>query len=384
MEKHGTFVSDRAGALSPLRLATGVEMLNGPDDTPLLYVQARDAYVRLSSSGGAIINMIARQDSLTASSISEALAKPYPEKHAEISRTVGRFLDQLYQAGVLESASNPQTTAREHSPRSLADPFKGSRRFILRLSLWRPNRLFAGKLVGVVRDYAPFTTGALFIIWLSLTAAAIYYGARRGMVIPNFKLVAWPALIGCVVLHTVLHEFCHALVSSYYGVKSREFGLGLLYYFIPVAYTDRTDAYRLQNYKPRAFIALAGPAWDVSAAGMSAIAALLTSGWLNSTFHVLALYQLISVISNLNPLLPGDGYHALEAAFKELNFRRRALTFFLRSLTGQEMPPQLDRLAVRQRTFYTLYALIAFAYLAFTLFLTSSAVVNVARAFTNG
>lgn len=381
MEKHSTGVSDRAEALSPLRLAAGVETLSGPDNIPLLYVQARDAYVRLSSSGGAIINMIARQDGVTASSISEVLAKPCPEKHAEISQTVGRFLDQLYQAGVLEPASNSQATAR---PQSLADPFRGSRRFILRLTLWRPNRLFAGKLVGVVREHAPFTTGILFVIWLALTAAAIYYGARRGMVIPNFKLVAWPVLAGCIVLHTVLHEFCHALVSSYYGVKSREFGLGLLYYFIPVAYTDRTDAYRLRNYKPRAFIALAGPAWDVSAAGLSATVALLTSGWLNSTFHVLALYQLISVISNLNPLLPGDGYHALEAAFKELNFRRRALTFFLRRLTGQEMPPQLDRLAVRQRTFYTLYALIVFAYLAFTLFLTSSAVVNVARAFTNG
>jgi putative peptide zinc metalloprotease protein len=375
----------RAPAVSPLRLAAGVEVLKGPDNIPLLYVEARDRYIRLSSSGAAIVNMIEAQGNITAYSISAFLAGSCPEKRDEISGNVERFLDQLYQAGALEPTDELRATAAQASNAPLvSDLFRGSRRFVLRFRLWRPNRPLAAKLIKSFRAHAPVTTRILFIGWLLLTAAAISYRFTHAAGLPNFRAVAWPIFLGCIILHSVIHELCHALVSSYYGVKLREFGVGLLYYFIPVAYTDRTDAYRLQDFRSRALIALAGPAWDVSAAGMTTIAALFTSGRLNDTFHVLTLFQLVSCISNLNPLLPGDGYHALEAAFKELNFRRRAFTFFLYNLTGRELPPQLDHLTNRQRTFYLLYALIVAAYVGFLLLLVSYAALKFMQALNNG
>ena len=43
-----------------------------------------------------------------------------------------------------------------------------------------------------------------------------------------------------------------------------------------------------------------------------------------ATAHLVLAVQVVLVLSNLNPLLPTDGYHAFEAGVGSLNFRRRA------------------------------------------------------------
>jgi putative peptide zinc metalloprotease protein len=163
--------------------------------------------------------------------------------------------------------------------------------------------------------------------------AAVIYAVARGGVTIKHADVSLPFIIGGLLLHAIIHELSHALVGSYYGVKIREFGIALLYYFLPVAYTDRTDAYRLRDFNSRAAIAMAGPMFDLYGAGISAAASCLTSGTAAVNFRLLMWMQVITFISNLNPLMPGDGYHVLEAWFGALNFRRRAFSLLFRRLS---------------------------------------------------
>jgi putative peptide zinc metalloprotease protein len=157
-------------------------------------------------------------------------------------------------------------------------------------------------------------------------------------------------------------------------VKIREFGIALLYYFLPVAYTDRTDAYRLRDFNSRAAIAMAGPMFDLYGAGISAAASCLTSGTAAVNFRLLMWMQVITFISNLNPLMPGDGYHVLEAWFGALNFRRRAFSLLFRRLSFRELPPNLQGLDAGQQFGHLAYAVAALAY---TLLLATLFIYNI-------
>ena len=52
-------------------------------------------------------------------------------------------------------------------------------------------------------------------------------------------------------------------------------------------------------------------------------------------------FKSCSILSNLNPLLPTDGYHALEAGLGALNFRRRAFDYTTHRLFGRPLPSAL-------------------------------------------
>ena len=54
-------------------------------------------------------------------------------------------------------------------------------------------------------------------------------------------------------------------------------------WFLPLAYVDCTDLYRLPERRPRVMVALAGPFVDLVAAGLAAAVALTTTGEASGT-----------------------------------------------------------------------------------------------------
>jgi putative peptide zinc metalloprotease protein len=198
-----------------------------------------------------------------------------------------------------------------------------------------------------------FTSTMVTLISILAVIAVVFFNAKAGASLDNPQ---WFAVTGLLTLHMVIHEISHVLASSYYGVRIRELGIGLLYLFVPVAYTDLTDGYRLQSSLQRACIALAGPAFDIAAAGLSALAGFSATGATSATLNTLFYSQIFLFLANINPLLPSDGYHVVEVLTGHLNFRRRAFTLLLRRVMFRPLPLHLRNLTVKQEIFYCLYA----------------------------
>ena len=152
---------------------------------------------------------------------------------------------------------------------------------------------------------------------------------------PSTIEIMWPAVVGALVAEIVVHELAHAAVCRAYGVRVREAGVMLWAWFLPLAYVDCTDLYRLPERRPRVMVALAGPFVDLVAAGTAAAVALGTTGEASGTAFMVLVAMLLVLARNLMPLLPTDGYFALEAATGELNLRRRSWLHLCACVAGR-------------------------------------------------
>ncbi|MFI2458136.1 hypothetical protein [Streptomyces sp. NPDC019539] len=186
--------------------------------------------------------------------------------------------------------------------------------------------------------------------------------ALKRIALPG-PLWVWGLLIGTLLAQTAVHELSHAVACRYYKIAVREIGIGLRFYLFPVAYVDRTDAYRLVGRRPRVLIALAGIMADVPWIGCCAVLADRTHGQLQQGFVLILWLQMALLLMNLNFLLPTDGYDALEAGLGAINVRGRALTI-LRCLVLKK--PRPSWLTTRSRVPYLLFGLVCLIYTAVT------------------
>ena len=337
----------------------------------LLHITERKRYVHISPLGAEIIKLLTAQPDLNADDLTQQLIARYPTGQAQITDKLGRFLAQLEQVGAFtsspDSADEPAVTNSKLATRRLTTDHlirKISQRPMFRIRLWSPNRPIARPLVERLHRVEGRTIKRVIAGWLVLMLALVIFAFTQLGLVPNQSLLAWPVVLGVIVLHLIGHELCHAVTGSYFGVKVRELGVALLYYFIPVGYADHTDNYHLNKSSQKAYIALAGPAFDLSAAALSGLIACASSGWVAATFHALFLLQLTTFAYDLNPLMPSDGYHAVEAGFGELNFRRRSFTLLFKLILRQRLEDYLATLSQRQRVLRVCYAVFSLIYIA--------------------
>ncbi len=164
------------------------------------------------------------------------------------------------------------------------------------------------------------------------------------------------------LLAVLVHECAHALVAQVLKVPVRALGFAMLFFFMPVAYVDRTDAYRVRSRGGRLALALAGIVSDGILCGATALVASNASGLVQQVALVLLAYQLLGLLFNVNPLLPTDGYVALEISLGLVDLRGRSFALVGSLLRRRELPPYLARLGRAARTGYVLYAVFASAY----------------------
>jgi putative peptide zinc metalloprotease protein len=337
-----------------LRLCDRIEAVNGLEQTPLLYLPETGKYVRVSPLGLEVLRLIEQDPGATSCSVSRMLR----ERHRRGGHDdVRRFLDELSRVGVI--VQNGST-----APRSRRRPIFP----LLRLGFWRPDRQVARRLMDWIRRRNTTVVAGTVsgLVTLLATVALLSFASTTA---PGFEQARWIGVALLMALHMALHEAAHALVSSYYGIKIRELGAGLLYFCIPVFYSDRTDGYRLQTTTPSIFIALAGPAFDISAAGVTALAVAMSQGRAATTLRALLVSQVLLFVANLNPLFPTDAYHAIEAACGELNFRRRAFSVLRHRLLCRELPSSLRGLTAARQLFCCAYALLSTVFAVFALWL---------------
>ncbi|WZX99227.1 PqqD family peptide modification chaperone [Bacillus sp. FSL W7-1360] len=346
---------------SPLQLIDEVELIQGANDQYMLFHAVKQNYVRIPVVGVMVINML--DGHTTGHDVVKRLEEKYPTQQ-NIYDVVHHFFSVLRRSGVLNLEPEEEYGLGRFVRNKVNRP-------IYRLPLVKSLDLLNRSLeyiVGYVRTVPKTILHAVVVVLLLSSLLSIVLSIYHTDMVSKIHWVSWPLLIVAIILHLVVHELSHAFACAYYGTRIREAGVGLLYYFIPVAYVDRTDSYRIKKKKGRAMIALAGPGWDLFAAGIWAMLAMWLGGspW-GATAYMIAMMLLLLFISNLNLLLPTDGYHAFEAATGELSLRNRSLKYLYLKMTRKPLSNLFQNVSKSRRFIYLLYAVLSFCYVFFLL-----------------
>ncbi|MBT2445592.1 PqqD family peptide modification chaperone [Streptomyces sp. ISL-43] len=335
----------------PLALKGTVELLEGIDGRPLLFDSSSGRYVAVSKAGTVVLSLL--DDAPTADDVIRRVIASSSGDPQRIEAAVTRFFHELRQAGVLTMA--PQDESRRQRLMSWS-----LRERMPRLPLTRSVHVLLDPVARLLRV---FPSSAVVASWLVLVAAALstagYAVAAEGL--PSYTSWSWLA-IPLLMLQIAVHELGHALVCQYLRVPVREAGITLMLYVMPVAYVDRTDAYRVRSRAPRVLIALAGPMSDAVWAGVAGLLLLTADGPVHDVAGALLQLQLLLMLVNLNPLLPSDGYHALESTMGSVNVRGRSFAYLAHLVTRTPLPSNLAATGRAKRFGYLAFGTLCLAY----------------------
>ncbi|MEU3568952.1 PqqD family peptide modification chaperone [Kitasatospora sp. NPDC036755] len=334
-----------------LVLKDGIEQLEGIDGRPMLFDGSTGRYVAVSRAGTVVLSLL--DGASTARDVVRTVTASSSGEPTAIETAVLRFFSELRQAGVLTIAPQAQTRGQRVMRYSLRERMP-------RKALTRSVHVL---LEPLARQLRRLPVAVVVGAWLALVGAAVavagYALADRGA--PQFSSWSWLAVL-LLVAQIAVHELGHALVCQYLRVPVREAGVTLMLYVMPVAYVDRTDAYRVRNRAPRVLIALAGPMSDAIWAGVTGGVLLTAHGAAHDIASALLQLQLLLMLVNLNPLLPSDGYHALESAMGSINLRGRSFAYLTHLVTRAPLPSHLLASSRTKRAGYFAFGALCLLY----------------------
>lgn len=337
---------------APLVLAAQVTLCDGADGHALLFNAATGTYVRLSRTGARLVPLLDGTRTGTALLAAASRARG-PDGTRDRGPALLSFLQDLRAAGML---SVPP------------EPLRGRKLVLTRLGRLTPRVRFPARhlnrLLGPpARLLARFPRAGA--ITASLVAVASVAAVVLALVVPAplvFTGPSWTMLIAALLVQAAVHEMAHATVCQALGVPVREAGVKLFCLLIPLTYVDRTDAYRVRSRAGRVGVALVGPLVDLAAAGLSGVLILIDPVGFGGLRWLLGL-QLFVIVNNLNPLLPTDGNHALEAALGELNLRHRANAYVAHVLLRVPLSAAHRSVSAARRRLYLAYGFVSTAFL---------------------
>ncbi len=211
----------------------------------------------------------------------------------------------------------------------------------------------------------------LFAVYLAITtygrteyAAALASTYSFSTITLGNLAILW--LTGMVVI--LIHELGHGFTCKYFGGEVRELGFMVLY-FQPAFYCNVSDAWSFPDRRARLWVTAAGSWIQLVVAGLAAIVWWLAMpGTLISTIAAAAMLigGLFTLFTNMNPLLPLDGYFALTDWLEIPNLRLRAIAHFnwwlKRSVFRLELPEPAA--TARERRVFLIYGALSAAYVA--------------------
>lgn len=349
-------------------LRSDVEILTGMDDIPLAYDPVSKKYHRLSPSGAVLIRHL--DGRTTVQDLSVQLTRAGSDPQIARSR-LELFVDELRTSGLLVDSPPVQEGGKRFSASRLMP------RYLLTTSVAR----VLEPVVGPLRAVSATLLSALFVLLgtVGMIVAVIVFAQGHAIsreAVGIGSVLAIPAIL----LQILIHETMHAVVAQYLRRPVRGMGVALLFYFMPLAYVDRTDAYRHRGRPGRVLLAMAGPLTDGICGGINAIILISTGpGIVHQTSAALLMLQVLNFATNLNPMLPSDGYCALEAGFGLVDPRGRAFALLKHRVLHRPLPSYLISVSPAKRRAYLVYGAVcilyalALAYVVIGIFISSFA-----------
>ncbi|NUW41507.1 PqqD family peptide modification chaperone [Nonomuraea rhodomycinica] len=332
----------------PVSLASGIEVCAEDENGVLLFDSDSGKYFQLGRSSRLLIPRL--RESVSPHELSQDISDRFQVPLTRAEETVSRFLSELRGLGVL-NVEPVRAERRGRLARALADiPMP-------RLVLLRDTS--APRAPRPRAPLRPLTRNALLtvlalVVTLSITMAALAVTHRTGTAPLGLAAALLPLIL---VAHLAIHELGHYLACRHYGVVVREVGVAFFFGILPRPYVDRSHAYRLPGRASLLAITMAGPVVDVVNSGIAgAIALTADDPGVRALAAAVANALLLALLHNLNPFMPSDGLHALEAATGHHAFRRRAITYLLTRDRRNVAGPWLRRL-------YVCYGVLALGYL---------------------
>jgi Zn-dependent protease len=224
-----------------------------------------------------------------------------------IRTSVRAFLAQIRCAALLDGA--PLTTT-SYAGRALY--IVPSASFVVSRGLWN--------------SVAAATLGLLLLLMSLLAAREV--AALGGALTPS-KIPATCSAAGALFFAFVavpLHELGHAVACASLGARVSAIGVRFGKWGAPGPFVDTTLACVLPRRERRALIPLAGPLVDLAVfVTAAAVRRNVEDATLHAAATFVALLTLVTLVLALNPFLPSDGAHALEAIFSDEQLRRAAI-----------------------------------------------------------
>ena len=245
----------------------------------------------------------------------------------------------------------------------------------LRFSIGDPDRLFEWIVARIRWAWSP-----PFVI-ASLGLFAVYFFiivTRRqelwdGMVglftLSGFGVWDWILLYVAFLAIAIPHELGHGLTTKYFGGEVHEIG-AMLFYFNPALFCNTSDAWTFERRSHRLWVTAAGPWIQLMLAALAGIVWVTTEPdtFINTfAFLTFLVGGVASVLGNMNPLLPLDGYYALSDWLEVPSLRPRAFEYW--NWIGKRLMLGLDvaepAVTPRERRIFIIYGGLALLYTVF-------------------
>ena len=185
----------------------------------------------------------------------------------------------------------------------------------------------------------------------------------------DLKTLALFWVTGTVII--IIHELGHAFTCKYFGGQVHEIGAMLLY-FEPAFYCNVNDAWTFPELKARLWVTAAGSWIQLVIASIAAVVWWAASpGTVVSevAFAAVLVGGITTILMNVNPLIPLDGYYALSDYLEVPNLRQRAFAHLswwvkTRVLRLEASQPPADE---REQRIFFLYAALSITYIVMIL-----------------
>jgi putative peptide zinc metalloprotease protein len=289
------------------------------------------------------------------------------------------FARKLANMGLMERSLTERTTLEmerlraERSRRRRRPLFRGEL-LRMRWSVGDPDRLLDRTLPSLRWCFRPpfiAVSVALFAVYFLVLAAtwgefgtAVKSQYALSALTPSTVLIFWCATV--VVIG--IHELGHAYACKYFGGEVHEMGF-MLVYFEPAFYCNVNDAWTFPELRARLWVTAAGSWIQFVVASLAAIVWWVTvPGTLISEVAVAAMLigGVTTILSNMNPLIPLDGYFALSDWLEIPNLRQRAFAYLSSTIKRHVFRLDVARPEVteREHKVFLLYGALAVVYIS--------------------
>jgi putative peptide zinc metalloprotease protein len=255
--------------------------------------------------------------------------------------TIDAFATRLAELGIVERTLTERSTAQlerlrlERRERRRKPLFRGEL-LRMRFSLGDPDALLTRTMPWVRWCFTPaFVWGSVvvFILYAALLIARwpeLQASFTQLTTPANWTLATGLFFWGSFILVGVVHEFGHAYACKGFNGGVNEMGF-MIMYFQPAFYCNVNDAWTFPRLSDRLWVTAAG-AWVELLFGAAAAFtwAVAAPGTVLSdvSLMITVLAGGMALLSNVNPLLPYDGYFALTDWLEIPNLRQRAIAYF--------------------------------------------------------
>jgi putative peptide zinc metalloprotease protein len=326
----------------------------------------------------------------------DEIARALAEQGIRIpARTVEGFARKLSSIGVLERTLVERTTLElerlraERRRRRQPKLFRGEL-MRMRWAMGDPDALFDRVLPAIRWCFTPAFLAVsvlLFVAYFGVLAARWDEFSHTVSQLYSFSNLTFGAVVvlWCTALAVILiHELGHAFTCKYFGGEVHEMGF-MLMYFQPAFYCNVNDAWSFPEVRSRLWVTAAGGWIQFVAAGLAALVwAIARPGTLAAEIAVAAMLVggATTILTNMNPLIPLDGYFVLTDWLEIPNLRQRGQAYVgwwvRRHLLRLDMPE--PSVSEREKRVFLIYGSLAACYTALLFTVIGMLVVGWSRA----